>query len=71
MKKGTPNALEEIVKVTYMGKTEVMTREEAMDIHFDGMECSEGAEHERHETLFYQLLAGEMECSDLIDYRSI
>lgn len=54
----------DIVAVTCYGKTEKMRRQDALDFYFDAMYATEGAEHERYETIYFQLLGGEMEASD-------
>lgn len=63
--------LNEEVAVTCYGKTEKMTRREAMEKFYEGMMCSDGSEHERYETIFFQLLHGNLMCSDLTPLYSI
>lgn len=67
----TLSKMNEKVKVTCYRKTEIMTRREAMQFYYEGMQCSEGSEHERYETIFFQLLEGHMECSDEIPFYGI
>ena len=62
------NRLDEKVTVTCYGVTETKTRKEALEEYYEGMKCSEGAEHERYETIFFQLLEGYTECSDQISF---
>lgn len=57
--------LDEKVKVTCYGKTEFITRREGLKFYREGMECSEGSEHRRYEKIFFALLDGKMEASDL------
>jgi len=65
------NKLNEMVMVTCYRQTKKMRRREAMQFYFEGMKCSEGSEHERYETIFFQLLEGHMECSDEIPFYGI
>ena len=65
------NKLNEKVAVTCYGKTEQMTRREALEKYYECMKGSEGSEHERYETIFFQLLEGYTECSDLIPFYRI
>ena len=60
---------QDIVTVTCYGNTERMTRTQAMKKYFDGMLCSEGAEHERYENIYFQLVRGLMEVSDQDNFR--
>ena len=52
--------------MTCYRRTEKMTRREALEFYYEGMKGSEGAEHERYETIFFQLLEGRMAASDEI-----
>lgn len=61
--------LNELVSVTCYRKTEKMTRREALRFYYEGMCCSEGSEHERYETIFFQLMQGRRIVSDEINYR--
>lgn len=63
--------MNEKVKVTCYRQTEIMTRREAMEFYYEGMCCSEGSEHERYETIFFQLMKGYTECSDEIPFYAI
>jgi len=63
------NKLNEKVSITCYRQVEVMTRREALEKYYEGMCCSEGSEHERYETIFFQLMQGRMECSDQVDFR--
>lgn len=65
------NKLNEQVTVTCYGRSETSTRREALEEYYEGMKCSEGAEHERYETIFFQLLEGYVECSDQIPFYDI
>ena len=63
--------LNEKVKVTCYRETKTMTRRKAMEFFYEGMKCSEGSEHERYETIFFQLLEGRTNCSDEIPFYAI
>ncbi len=65
------NKLNEEVTTTCYGITEKKTRRAALEEYYEGMKCSEGAEHERYETIFFQLLEGYTECSDQIPFYAI
>ena len=65
------NKLNEQVTVTCYNRTEKKTRREALAKYYEGMKCSEGSEHERYETIFFQLLEGYTECSDQIPFYGI
>lgn len=65
------NKLNEQVTVTCYNQTEKKTRREALEKYYEGMKCSDGSEHERYETIFFQLLEGYMECSDEIPFYAI
>lgn len=56
--------LMEMVKVTCYNETTMYTRKAALIFFRRGMACSEGAEHERYEQIFLQLLDGETVCND-------
>lgn len=58
--------LNEKVTVTCYGKTETTTRRKALEFYYEGMLCCEGAEHDRYETIFFQLMNGAMTASDQI-----
>lgn len=60
--------LKEPVTITCYGKTETLTRRGGLEKFYKGMKCSEGAEHERYETIFFQLLEGHTEVSDEIPF---
>lgn len=57
--------LEDQVKVTCYGKTETMSRKDALEKYYDGMRNSEGAENERYQRIFFQLMEGHTECADV------
>lgn len=57
------------VEVTCYNQTETMTRSEAVAFYLDCMMNSEGSEHERYETIYFQLVGGSKRCSDMIDWR--
>jgi hypothetical protein len=63
--------LEEQVTVICYNDTEVMTRRAAMEKYFDCMRNSEGPEHRRYETVFFQLLTGRMTADDQIPFYEI
>lgn len=65
------NKLNEKVTTTCYNKTETKTRREALAEYYEYMKCSEGHEHERYETIFFQLLEGYTECSDQIPFYAI
>lgn len=65
------NKLNEKVTTTCYGMTQTKTRREALEEYYEGMKCSEGHEHERYETIFFQLLEGYVECSDQIPFYEI
>lgn len=65
------NKLNETVYVECYNMQDKMTRRAALEKYYEGMKCSEGAEHERYETIFFQLLEGYTECSDQIPLYSI
>ena len=59
----------DMVIVTCYNQDEYLPRKEAMAKYMDCMMHSEGAEHERYETIYFQLAAGQTEVSDEIDWR--
>lgn len=65
------NKLNEIVTITCYNEKRKIRRRFAMAEYYDGMKNSEGAERERYETIFFQLLEGYMECSDQIPLYAI
>ena len=65
------NKLSEIVSIRCYGIKENKTRREALEEYYDCMKNSEGCEHQRYETIFFQLLEGYMECSDQIPFYEI
>lgn len=67
----TEHKLNEVVTITCYRQKERMKRRDAMAFYLEGMQCSEGSEHERYETIFFQLLAGRTECSDEIPFYSL
>ena len=54
----------DMVSVTCYGQTRTMTRKEAIDRYLEAMQFSEGSERDRYCTIYFQLLDGEIECSD-------
>ena len=62
------NKLNEEVTITCYNQTEKKTRRDALEFYYEGLKCSEGPEHKRYETIFFQLLEGFMECSDQIPF---
>lgn len=60
--------LTDMVTVTCYGQTKKMTRQNALEFYMDCMRGSEGSEHERYETIFFQLMDGKKVCSDCIDW---
>lgn len=63
--------LEERVTITCYNQTETTTRRKGLEFYYDCMKHSEGAEHERYETVFFQLLEGYTECSDQIPFYEV
>lgn len=64
----TPTALNERITIKNYGCIEETTRRDALNFYYDCMKNSEGAEHERYETIFFQLLEGNTTCSDEIAF---
>ena len=64
----TPTALNERVTIENYGRVEETTRRDALNFYYDCMKNSEGAEHARYETIFFQLLEGSNTCSDNIAF---
>ena len=60
--------LTDMVSVTCYGRKQTYTRKDALQEFAEGMACSEGSEHERYETIFFQLLNGEKNCTDERDF---
>lgn len=60
----------DMVKITCYRKTKTMRRDKAMDFYLDCMYNSDGSEHERYETIYFQLKDGAMTASDEEDFRS-
>ena len=58
------NKLNDVVRITCYGSTETKTRRGGLEKYYDCMKNSEGAEHERYETIFFQLLEGYTDVSD-------
>lgn len=54
----------DMVTITCYGKTETMTRSEAINFYVDGMMSCDGAEKNRYANIVGQLLLGWKECSD-------
>ena len=61
----------DIVVVTCYNQQEVMERGLAVQKYLDCLLHSEGSEHERYETIYFQLVSGRKECSDMIDFRCL
>jgi len=60
--------LNEQVEITCYNQTETMTRRQGLEKYYDCMKNSEGCEHERYETIFFQLLEGYKKVSDEIPF---
>lgn len=58
------------VTVTCYGETKTWEREDALHFFLQCMRYSEGAEHERYETIYFQLMDGMDFASDQIDWRN-
>lgn len=58
--------MDDIVTVTCYGKTEVMTRREALAEYLEGIRCCEGSERERYDSIYCQLLDGATDVSDTV-----
>lgn len=58
----------EIVTITCYGNTERVSRKKALKDYYFCMLNSEGAEHERYEKIFFQVLKGNTECTDEIEF---
>ena len=56
--------MKDMVKVTCYGKTEMMTREDAIKEFFEGMMCCEGSERDRYTNIYCQLMEGLDEVCD-------
>lgn len=56
--------MEDLVKVTCYGKTEVMKREDALLKYLECMACSEGSERSRYVDVYLDLITGKTICSD-------
>lgn len=59
----------DVVVVICYGQQEIMERKDAMAYYLDAMRNSWGAEHERYETIYWQLYDGALEASDQVDWR--
>ena len=59
-----PSINDEVVIVCY-GKTEKMSRRDAMIKYHEGMVCCDGSERERYTNIFLELLEGRKVCSDV------
>lgn len=62
------NKLNEQVTTICYNQKHKHTRREALEFYYEGMKNSDGSEHERYETIFFQLLEGFTECSDRIPF---
>lgn len=58
----------DIVSITCYGKTERCERKKAIAFYLDCMRNSEGSERDRYTNIYLQLLDGEKNCCDEIDY---
>jgi len=63
--------LDEQVKIKCYGVYEEMTRRDALEHYFEMMKGSEGSEHERYESIFFQLLLGQGYCTDDLPMQAI
>lgn len=54
----------DLVKVTCYGRTETLTRNEALNKYSEGILCSEGSERERYANIVAGLLNGLKEVDD-------
>ena len=64
MRQFTKKQLAEQVTVTCYRQKQKMTREEAIDMYYEGMLCCEGSEGERYQTIYCQLMEGLPNVSD-------
>ena len=65
MSKLALNKLDEPVVIVCYEQEERMTRREGLEKYWGCMRNSEGPEHQRYETIFFQLLTGFNRCDDL------
>ena len=63
--------LDEDVKIKCYGTFEIRTRREALEHYYEMMRGSEGSEHERYESIFFQLLLGRDYCTDDLPMQAI
>ena len=54
----------DMVKITCYGKTEMMTRAEAINLYMGGVAFCEGSERDRYTNILIGLLNGDTEVSD-------
>ena len=54
----------DMVKITCYGKTEMMTRADAIKLYREGVACCEGSERDRYTNILIGLLNGDTEVSD-------
>ena len=60
----------QIVVVTCYGKTETLPRQQALDKYLEAMCGSEGSEHERYESIYFQLMFGASRASDTFNWKN-
>ena len=65
------NKLNETVIIECYWTKDKIKRREDVEKYYDCMKNSEGHEHERYETIFFQLMEGYMKCSDQIPFCEI
>ena len=63
--------LDEQVTTICYGNKRQRTRREALEFYYEAMLNSEGSEHERYETIFFQLMQGRMTATDEIPMQCI
>ena len=63
--------LDEHVDIICYGKWDNTTRRRALEEYFFCMLNSEGCEHDRYETIFFQLLLGKKMCTDQTPFYEI
>lgn len=68
---GKRNKAAQTVTITCYNKVEVLPRKQAINKYIEAMAASEGSEHERYETIYFQLIAGLDKVSDQADWREI
>ena len=71
MKKMSKAKMREMVRITCYNQTETMRRDKAIEFYLDCMMNSEGSENERYQTIYFQLMQGDTQCSDMIPHHRI